>query len=209
MATTFSAANRVNALPTSDVLRLRKDDVDCSGSDFASIPEDGQFVSAPGATAANCCTGNAVDVKKRDETTDGGKFANVDALDDLAGAQAAAGLAMVYSGGAGRSDLSGLGYTRIPVARGAWRFSTKLFNADGAPSSIYKPGQYVTVDACVAAVQGDKNRLVITPCDPAKASWAVGRVASILDDSTVSGVGTLEIEMFERPIIYNPANVAA
>ena len=209
---TFSAVNRINALPTSDTLRLRKDDVDCSGSDFASIPEDGQFVIAPAVTAKNGCSGGAIaaTVLRADETTASGVFANQAHTGLLAGATFGGGLAMIYSGGAARSDLSGLGYTRVPVVRGAARFKCKLFNlpSSGLPSADYHPGQYVTVDVCSTAVQGDANRLVLTPCSPTAASWAVGRVSSVSVDSPVSGTGELEIELFERPVIFNPSNVS-
>ena len=48
---TLSSAKRLNVQPTSDLLYARIEDVDCSGSDFDALPEDGQFVLAPGRVA--------------------------------------------------------------------------------------------------------------------------------------------------------------
>lgn len=195
-AGTMVSSRRVNVLPTSTILNQRFEDVDCSGTDFAAVPEDGQFIQAPGKVGYN---------------SHADTFCAVQTSDVTVGRNAA--LAMVYSGGANRSDIQALGGKRVPVIRGNIRVRTKAFVlADDAqiPShanNAYAEGGLLTVIVSPDAVQGTANRLFLYPVAAYQASgetsaWVVGRIARITNDSAVPGTGEIEVELFANPYIH-------
>ena len=206
----MSASKRINVTPTTSVLDLRIDDVDCSGASFIKPPEDGQFVLAAGKTATAGFVTNAATTNQRycSETI-------AEVVSD------GAGLAMVWSS-AQHGDRLALGHTRVPVIRGGGRWKTKLFNvaddavALGHANNGYAVGNPVTVKAIAASLQGTAERLVIgRVTEKAGATsntagkdvsvWVVGHVTRIVTDSVVAGKGEIEIQLYEQPRLVTKA----
>lgn len=210
---TFASPTRVNTTPTSDILYTRIEDVNCTGTDFAVPPEDGQFLLAPYKTGYAGITGNVDSVALKPFWVVGG----TDEVEPRGGA-----LAMCWSGGAQRTDQQGLGYQRVPVIRGAVRFRTKLFQSNVAKTieQEFAPGTQLTVkpieigDDQSAGIQGSSARLVLaapsatsggaTAFDTS-AFWAVGFVTRILNSSKVAGQAELEVQLYDYPRLITHA----
>jgi len=207
----LASPKRVNVSPTTDVLYLRVDDVDCTDSNFDAIPEDGQFVLAHGPVATNPQAW-----KKWDNNNDGGKF-QADAPADVT--FLGAGLAMVWSGGASRTDMQALipsggkSSTRVPVLRGPARVKTKLFHwpdpavplVVGAPVTVVNAA---TAGAALAggafaaiSVQGSTKRYILTPLVAGNAGWAVGYIVRVISNSTTGGTGEIEVQLYDKPVM--------
>ena len=204
--TTFNTKGN-NVSPTSSTLHVRYEDVDCSSaSKFTKTPVPGQFIVAPGKTGlANGANTQFV-----------GTGAEVDA-GFLAGTS---GVAMCWPSNF-RTDADALGNTRIAVVRGAQRFKTKLFNildtavALSHANNGYQAGAQVTVALSLTAINGDTigDRLVINPlllpleAGAKSGALAVGYVTRVVTDSTTSGAGEIEIQLYDFPRIVT-ANAA-
>lgn len=206
----LASSRRVNVLPTSTILNQRFEDVDCSGTDFAVVPEDGQFILAAGKTGVNPYTGYT--------------FAH--ATDPAGLTTTNLAYAMVYTGGSNRSDIQALGSKRIPVIRGNMRVKTKAFivpdpalDLDNAGNG-YAEGALLTlgsIESLVsgATVQGSDQRVFLVPVSKAVlnggpnfataagSAVVVARVARVITDSAVAGTGEIEIELFQHPYVHN------
>ena len=182
----LSAPRRRNCTPTTSTLKMLIEDVDCSG--LAAAPEDGEFVQAPGKTAAF-----SDDTFESDTTADVTIGTN-------------AGLAMVW-GSARRSDRAALGDSRVPVLRNGGRFKTKLFylaDEDAVPSANangYGEGALLTVIKAPAALEGSQDRLVIAPLSKEN-GWVIGHCVSIVTDSKTAGQGEIEVVLYDQPRLH-------
>jgi hypothetical protein len=186
MATaTLSATRRRNVKPTTSVLHVFVEDVDCSGTTFTLPPEDGELVIVQGKTAIST-VGLYQD----------GAVANV--LD------IGSGLRMVW-GSAQRSDRAAYGQQRVPVfKKGAVRVRTKLFQlaTGAAPASDgWVPGALVcaSLGALTTTIQGTTDRIVPAILPAASSGWAIGYVERVTVNSAVSGRGEVEIYLYDTP----------
>lgn len=180
--TVMAATKRRNVTPTTTTLDMIVEDFDCSGFDAA--PEDGQFIVAlPGAELATLSAPTA---------------ANIDALSEKGSA-----LRMVW-GSSLRSDRAALGDTRVPVIlRGGGRFKTKLFltGGDTPQNDGYTPGAALTVANPATAYKGSTNRLILAPLQETgdACGWVVGYVVQVTNNSSVAGVGEIEVMLYSEP----------
>lgn len=193
----FAAPKRANVLPTTDMLPVRVDDVDCSTSVFQATPEDGQIVQTIGAAAGTAANPYSTAFSAADVTANNGAV----------GALNGAGLAMVWGGG--MHLVTALKGARIPVLRGPVRVKTKLFavNGDGGnPEVALKPseggwsaGCHVTVETSSDLVQGSAQRLYPYPLTAASGGWCIGFCTQIVKDTAVAGEAEVEIQLYDFP----------
>ena len=191
-ALTLSASRRRNVKPTTSVLHVFVEDVDCTDATFNSTPEDGQFVVVQGKTAIHSSTAGATD--KFHDGTDTN-------IQDVNGPN----LRMVW-GSAQRSDRSALGQQRVPVfKKGAVRVKTKLFNVANDGTTLagngYVAGALLSVGNALSAVEGAAaaDRLCLEPMANSDFGWAVGYVERVVTDSVVAGRGEIEVYLYDSP----------
>lgn len=212
-ALTVSASRRINTSPTTSVLQLRVDDVDCTDTSFAYPPEDGQFVLVGGTNGKTATAGLDAAPSTADYALTSKQYCS-ETKADLT--DKGAGLAMVWSS-AQHVDRQALGDKRVPVIRGEARFKTKLFNVPDDTVALshanngYVVGGPVTVKMAKSSIQGTAARLVIGPLSLKNGSsygkkagtdvgvWAVGYLVRIVTDSVIAGKGELEIQLYDSP----------
>ena len=185
----MEGAKRRNTSPTTSTLHMLIEDIDCSA--LVAPPEDGEFIIAKSSGAATVAAGDV------------GSNANEHALN-----QTNPPLFRMVWGSALRSDRSALGDSRVPVlAKGGGRFKTKFFLTEGgAPSAVgYVEGAQLTV---LLATHRGADRAILCPCNPAmtglttnEATWVVGQVVRVINNSAVSGTGEIEVLIYSEPRI--------
>jgi hypothetical protein len=192
---TWYNAKGNNVNPTSSILYVRFEDVDCSDiSANPKAPLDGQFLIAPGKTGTSKAAAAVGDIAKLFSSSTVGELSMTKG----------ATLAMVWRSGF-KTDGDALGESRVPVVRSALRFKTKLFSVGTAgqkPSDAgYAVGTQLTVGPCTDDIGGDTLRLVLAPATtPAThASWVVGYVTRLIADDAVAP--EIEVQLYDKPIL--------
>lgn len=203
----LQSPRRRNVSPTTSILHTFVEDCDCSGTDHAKTPEDGQIITVAGKVGYNNFGSTYAHAAVASVTQEGHM------------------LRMVW-GSAQRSDRSALGQKRVPVfKKGAIRVKTKFFYvADDTkvPSNSankWYPGAMVSViqvpnDEDNAALQGTNNRLCPAPLDIVLAAasgtnaWCIGSVERVTNDIVGNGA-EVEIFLWETPRLITEGNADA